>query len=102
MTHSKAIRHRTAKRATIPKADPERALTPLERWYLGQYVDFTAQRAALRIVEPPSLLTFATYIKRSVTPVHQMLARLEAIGLMARDERRRFVLRPGATKAAGL
>lgn len=89
------------RRPVIPKAAPTRRLEPLERWYLEQLTDFTAQRATQGMTDPPSLLTFANYISRSTTPAYQMLCRLEALGYLARDDRRRFVPRPGALRAAG-
>lgn len=98
MTLGKGVRRRTGI-PRPPKAAPARDLHDLERWYLARLVEFVAQRAAQGVKDPPSVMTFAAYARKGHMSVYQMFSKLEALGYLARDERRRFVLRPGATKA---
>lgn len=83
-----------------PKAVPTRKLYDRERWYLERWVEFVAQRATQGVTDPPSVLAFADYVKRGNATIHRMMRNLEALGYLARDPRRHFVMRRGAMKAA--
>ena len=67
---------------------PSTQLDRLERWYLDCLVALTGH-----LGRPPSCLELANWIDRTTTPVHRMLSRLESLGYLGRDSRRRFVVR---------
>lgn len=78
-----------------PPPPPPDALSPLDRWYLDC---LTIHCRHLK--RAPSVLEFATWIKRTTTPVHRKLTQLEAAGYVTRDDRRRFLPRTLAPEGA--
>lgn len=84
---------------TLRKANDRRSAPPppafdkpteTDLWYLACLRQYCAAK------EPPSILVFSLWIKRTATPTHRALRRLEAFGLVERNESGRFMPKAGA------